>query len=120
MINIDYPYGFDALGRTRLAEEADHVEDMIEQYLFTSNGERVMLPEFGSGLAQLVFSPNSPEVASALQFNLQGGLQRWLGDVVEVRDLTVESVETTLRITLVYAIRRTQETRTRVFERSLV
>jgi phage baseplate assembly protein W len=93
---------------------------MIEQFLFTSAGERVMLPEFGSGLQQLIFAPNSPEVASALQFNLQGGLQRWLGDVIEIRDLEVDSQEATLRITIIYTIRRTQETRTRVFERSLV
>lgn len=119
-MNVDYPYHFDALGRTAFAEEADHVEDMIEQFLFTAAGERVMLPEFGSGLLQMIFGPNSPEVAAALQFGVQGGLQRWLGDVIEVRDLVVTSVDSTLTVRVVFAIRRTREVRTRVFERSLI
>jgi Bacteriophage baseplate protein W len=119
-MNIDYPYHFDSRGRTALVDDADHIEDMVEQFLFTSAGERVMLPEFGSGLNQMVFAPNSPEVASALQFTVQGGLQRWLGDVIDVRELTVASEYNVLRVTLVYSIRRTQEVRTRVFERSLV
>jgi len=119
-VNIDYPYRFDTRGRTAAAEDADHIEDMIEQFLFTAAGERVMLPEFGSGILQMLFSPNSPEVAAALQFTVRGGLQRWLDDVIEIRDLTAQSEDSILRITLVYVIRRTQETRTRVFERSLI
>jgi phage baseplate assembly protein W len=119
-MNITFPYHFDPRGRTAMADESGHIEDMIELFLFTAAGERVMLPEFGSGLMQMVFAPNSPEVAAALQFNVQAGLQRWLGDVVEIRSLNVESEESLLRVRLVYSIRRTQETRTRVFERSLV
>jgi phage baseplate assembly protein W len=118
-MNIDYPFHFDVQGRTAVSDDAGHLEDMIEQFLFTAAGERVMLPEFGSGLMQMLFAPNSPEVAAALQFNVQGGLQRWLGDVIEIRDLTVESQESVLTVKLVYTVRRTQETRTRVFERSL-
>jgi hypothetical protein len=119
-MNLAFPYGFDARGRTAMADDTAHFEEMIEQFLFTSAGERLMIPEFGSGLMQMVFAPNSPEVASALQFSVQGGLQRWLGDAIEVRELSVESDDAILRVNLVYAIRRTPETRTRVFERSLV
>ena len=64
---------------------------MIEQLLFTNPGERVNRPDFGSGLLQLVFAPNSPELAAALQFTLQAALERWLGDVIEVRELEVTS-----------------------------
>lgn len=119
-MNIAYPYHFDPGGRTALSGDEDHIRQMIEQFLFTSSGERVMRPEFGSGLLNMIFAPNSPEVASALQFNVQAGLQRWLGDVIEVRDLQVESEESLLRVRVVYSLRRTNETRTGVFERSLV
>jgi phage baseplate assembly protein W len=115
-----FPYGFDALGRTARADPAAHVEQMIEQFLFTAAGERVMVPELGSGLLQALFDPNGPEVAAALQFTVQGGLQRWLGDVVEIRDLTVASDEATLTVRVEYALRATAELRTRVFERGLV
>jgi uncharacterized protein len=119
-MNIDYPYHFDQNGRTALTSDDEHVRDMIEQFLFTSSGERVMRPEFGSGLLNMIYAPNSPEVASALQFNVQAGLQRWLGDVIEIRDLQVESDDGALRVTVVYTIRRTNQKRTRVFERSLI
>jgi phage baseplate assembly protein W len=117
---MDFPLRFDASGRTASPGEPDHVEDMIEQFLFTEPGERVMLPEFGSGLLQRVFKPGSPEVAAALQFTAQAGLQRWLGDVIEVRDVRVTSDDATLTARVVYAIRRTGEERTQVFERGLL
>ena len=39
------------------------MRDMIEQVLFTAPGERVNRPDFGCGLLQMVFGPNSSELA---------------------------------------------------------
>lgn len=116
-MNIDHPFHFDARGRTATTGEEDHVRDMIEQLLFTNPGERVNRPDFGSSLLQMVFEPNSQELASALQFTMQAALNRWLGDVIEVRALEVTSEEATLRVILQYVIRKTGEGRTEVFER---
>ena len=71
-MNIDYPYHFERNGRTGALsaapdEDDDPVRDMIEQFLFTSAGERVMRPEFGSGLLQMIFAPNSPDEGSLLR-----------------------------------------------------
>lgn len=114
-MHIDYPFRFDAYGRTASTGEADHVRDMIEQLLFTSPGERVNRPDFGSGLLQMVFSPNSPEIAAALQFTLHAALERWLGDVIEIGALDVESQDATLRISLSYTVRQTGERRRDTF-----
>lgn len=111
MTNLDFPLHFDHRGATALTGDDDHVHDMIEQLLFTAPGERVNRPDFGSGVLQLVFAPNSPELAAALQFGMQAALQRWLGDLIEVRRLEVRSLESTLTIELEYAIRRTGERR---------
>jgi len=111
-MNIDYPFHFDGSGRTAETGEDDHIRDMIEQFLFTNAGERVNRPDFGSGLQQLIFAPNSPELASALQFTMQAGLNRWLGDVIELRSLDVQSEGPELRIEVIYLVRRTAETRT--------
>jgi phage baseplate assembly protein W len=111
-IQFDYPYHFDGRGRTANTSYADHVRDMIEQLLLTEPGERVNRPEFGSGLMQMVFSPNSPEVAAALEFTVQAALQQWLGDVIRVRSLDVTAVESTLTVTIEYEILQTGETRT--------
>ncbi|HEX8490274.1 MAG TPA: GPW/gp25 family protein [Chthoniobacterales bacterium] len=111
-MNIDYPFHFDARGRTASTTEADHIRDMIEEFLLTNSGERVNRPDFGSGLQQLVFAPNSPELAATLQVTIQAGLQRWLGDLIEVRNLEVTSEDAALRVELVYLVRRTQEQQT--------
>jgi phage baseplate assembly protein W len=119
-MNIDYPFHFDGRGRTATTDSDDHICDMIEQFLFTSPGERVNRPDFGSGLLQMVFEPNSPELAAALQHTVQAGLQRWLGDLIEVRDLAVTSEEATLRVAIQYMVRRTGEVHSGSFERSSV
>ena len=90
-MNLAYPYQVSSLGRTAEAADARHVRDLIEQVLFTIPGERVMRPDFGSGVAQLVFAPNSVELASATQMLIQGSLQQWLGEVIVVQGVRVEA-----------------------------
>lgn len=117
-MNLDYPFHFDAAGRTATTSTSDHVRDMLEQLLLTSPGERVNRPDFGSGVLQLLFGPNSPELAAALQFSVQAAIETWLGDVVQVQELQVTSNDATLRIYLEYVIRSTGEQRADTFERS--
>jgi phage baseplate assembly protein W len=118
-VNIDYPIHFDSRGRTTTIDRDAHIRDMIEQLLFTNQGERVNRPDFGSGLMQFVFAPNSPELAAALQFTMQSSLQRWLGDIIDVLNLEVTSEESTLRILIQYVVRRTNEAQTAVFTRTV-
>jgi uncharacterized protein len=103
-MDLAFPYHTGRLGRTASAERDAHVRDMIEQLIFTSHGERVNRPEFGSGVMQLVFAPNSPELAATVQFTLQTALQMWLGHVIEVRDLSVQADDSTLTIALKYLV----------------
>jgi phage baseplate assembly protein W len=117
MMNIDYPFKFDSRGRTAATFDDDHVRDMIEQLLFTNPGERVNRPDFGSGLLQLIFAPNSPELAAALQFTVQAALQQWIGDVIQVQALDVTSEDSTLRVELKYIVLSNGEQRTETFVR---
>lgn len=107
--NNDYPFHFNRLGRTATTDTDSHIEEMLEQLLFTNPGERVNRPDFGSGLQQLVFAANSPEVAAALQFTLQAAIQRWLGDLIDLKGLDVTSDDATLTIFISYVVRRTNE-----------
>ena len=118
MLNIDFPFHFDNRGRIAITDDNDHIRDMIEQFLFTNNGERVNRPEFGSGILQLIFAPNSPELAAALQFTIQSGLQQWLGDLIEIQELLVSSEDASLRVELSYKVRRTGEIAATTFVRS--
>lgn len=114
--DIAFPFGVDQFGRTAVAGYGDHVRDMIEQLLFTSPGERLMRPDFGCGLLDLVFAPNSPELTSALELSVHAALQRWLGDAIEVESLDIVSEENAVRVHLAYGVRRTGERRNEVFE----
>jgi phage baseplate assembly protein W len=116
-MNIDFPFHFDARGRTASTDDNDHIRDMIEQLLFTNPGERVNRPDFGSGLLQMVFAPNSRELASALQFTTQAALQRYLGDLIDLQQLEVSAEEATLRVTVKYVVRETQLQQTETFVR---
>ncbi len=108
-MNIDFPTHFDSRGRTAATTDDDHIRDLIEQVLFTSPGERVNRPTFGSGLLQLVFAANNDALTAATQLTVQGALQQWLGDLIEVEAVRVERDDATLQVTLQYFIRRNQE-----------
>ncbi|WP_295622710.1 GPW/gp25 family protein [uncultured Lamprocystis sp.] len=105
--NLRYPYQIDGHGRTAGAGEEDYIRGLIEQVLFTSPGERVMRPDFGSGVMQLVFAPNSAELAATTQFLVQAALQQYLGNLIALEGVEIESDDSTLRVIVRYAIRRT-------------
>jgi hypothetical protein len=114
-MNLDFPFHFDNRGRTAVTDDDDHIRDMIEEFLFTNPGERVNRPDFGSGLLQMVFAPNSPEIASALQFTIQAGLQRWLGDVIVAQKVEVTSEDSTLNVFVQYVVKSTNQPQTATF-----
>lgn len=118
-MQIDYPFHFNNLGRTAETTDDNHIQDMIEQVLFTSPGERVNRPIFGSGLMQLVFAPNSDALASATQLTVQSSLQQWLGDIINVEGVLVENEESMLTVSVQYLIRRTQERNMAEFRREV-
>jgi phage baseplate assembly protein W len=118
MTQIGYPYRFDTRGRTASAGEDDHIRELIEQVLFTSLGERVNRPTFGSNLMQLVFAPASDELATVTEFLVQGALQQWVGDLIQVESVDVATLESTLEVTVVYRIRRTGTQETATFSRA--
>src|SRR5688500_8873907 len=85
------------------------IRGRIEQVLFTAPGERVMLPEFGCGLRNLVFQGNSEVLAAATEFTIAKALQTYLAHLVMINAVEVTSEEETLRIEVVYTKNRDLE-----------
>jgi phage baseplate assembly protein W len=112
---LDFPFHLDGRGQTAETPEDDHIRDMILQVLFTCPGERINRPDFGCGLKQFVFAPNSDALAAATQLLVQGSLQRWLDSVISVESVQVDAVESELRITVTYSKRSGGGTRRDVF-----
>ena len=113
-MNINFPYQFDTRGRT-LDPLNDYIRQLVEQVLFTSPGERVNLPDFGSGLLQLPFAPNSMEMAAATQFSVQAALQKWLSNYVRVQSVVAAVNEAALTVTVTYTPLNTDVTEIQTF-----
>ena len=113
-MNVNFPFQFDGRGRT-LDPLDDYVRQLVEQVLFTSPGERVNLPDFGSGLLQLSFAPNSMEMTAATQFTVQGALQKWLSSYIKVISVVASSEEAKLTVTVTYAPLNTGITQVQTF-----
>lgn len=109
MTNFGFPFRLDGRGRTASADADEHIRQLIEQLLFTSPGERINRPSFGTAVRQMVFSPLSDELASAIRFMVQGALQQWLADVIQVNAVDVQAVDARLQVTVQYVVRRTQQ-----------
>lgn len=108
MVNVDFPYHFDSSGRTASSDEEQHIRNLIHQVLFTTPGERVMRPSFGSGLLQMAFAPNSEALGAATQMLVQSALQEWLGERILVNEVVVDAEDAELHVQVDYTIRRTQ------------
>jgi phage baseplate assembly protein W len=114
-MNVNFPYRFDGRGRTKEAAQSDYVRQLVEQVLFTSPGERVNLPDFGSGLLQLPFAPNSQELAAATQFAVQGALQKWLSGFIRVQSVVASADDAVLTVTVTYSLINTDVTEVQTF-----
>lgn len=122
---LDYPYRASSGGTPHTVAASEHLEgaplvvtpddhlrDLIIQVLLTNPGERVNLPEFGVGIHRLVFAPNSEALRTTTQFLITNNLQRWLGDRIDVEQVTVTSApgeEETVSIEIVYRAKATRE-----------
>lgn len=97
------PLALDGRGQTRTADDERYLRGLVEQVLFTRPGERVMRPDFGSGVDALVFAPAGDELAQATRALVHGALQRFLGDLLRVDEVTVVANDARLDVTVRYA-----------------
>lgn len=95
MTRLAFPFRPAPSGRSdTVAYGSDaHVKQMLELLIFTLAGERVMRPDLGSPVMQMVFGAGNGPVATALQATLQAAITQWLGHILELRDLAVSFSE---------------------------
>jgi phage baseplate assembly protein W len=117
-MHLDFPYRIGGDGRTAVIEDRNrHIAHLIEQVLFTAPGERVMRPEFGSGLRELLFDGNSEALATAAEFMVQSAIQGFLKELVVIEALDIVREDSTISITLTYVVRAEDERVTQTFTR---
>ena len=92
---------------------AEHVAEMIRQFLLTSPGERINLPDFGGGLRRVIFAPLTAELASTSELLVRRGLDKYLGQHIELLKVSVRNAKeidpAAVEVFVEYRLKETQE-----------
>lgn len=113
-----FPVRFDqGRGRVALASREADIEQAIIMILLTPKGQRVMRPEFGCQMYELVFAPNDATTAGLAAYYVEQALGMWEPRirVQEVLARPDQADMGRLLITIRYAIKATHDRRTLVF-----
>lgn len=108
-MQIEYPFTIRREGQIATAGEDAHILQMIKQVLFTNPGERVNRPNFGCGIYGMLFEQMSNEMISVTQALVRGNLVKWLGDLIQIEQLTVEAEDSTLAVNITYVVLRSRQ-----------
>jgi phage baseplate assembly protein W len=104
---IQFPISIDrTLGQ--LKKETDYeryIAELIRQVLLTAPGERAHRPDFGAGLRRMVFAPTDDATAALLQTTVFQNLSKWLGELISVDNVRVQSQDSRLDVTVDYTIK---------------
>jgi uncharacterized protein len=85
-----FPLQITPAGGLARARYEHRVEESIYLILSTAKGERVMLPEFGCGIHELVFAPNTPGTIGLVAQQVRRSLVTW-EPRIDVLDIVVDS-----------------------------
>ncbi len=104
-----FPIGVDEHGSIARAAQEDAVRQSIWTILTTAPGERVMRPDFGAGLSDLVFAPDSAATRGLVASQVREALLEWEPriDVLEVDVAADPTDPTRLLIDIGYQVRAT-------------
>lgn len=105
LTGVAFPFHVDELGQVAALTGDDNLRAKIVEILLTAPGERVMLPEFGCGLRDLVFDPSNEILLATTEFTVSRALTRWLPGEILVEDVRVASNDGELSVEVVYSRR---------------
>ena len=103
---LSFPFAFQRRSggaRISTATSADHahIHESIRQILGTRKGERLMRPEFGTRLYELVFEPNDRLLYGLIRHEVVEALERWEPRIV-IREVLIAPDETDHHLVLVH------------------
>jgi len=86
-IGITLPIQFGNTYFNQSFQTKDQVKSNIKNLLLTKKGERILQPEFGSGLQELLFEFNDDNLETKIEETINQALETWLPYV------TVDSID---------------------------
>ena len=112
-----FPVNVDARGRIGLARQEQDVEQAIRMIVLTPKGQRVMRPEFGCHIHELIFAPNDGATAGLAARYVEEALGMWEPriQVMDVKAGADPSDPSRLLIEVIYELKATNDQRSLVF-----
>ena len=92
-IGISLPIQITNTAFSQTFQTSEQVKSNIKNLLLTKKGERILQPEFGSGLQELLFEPNVDDFEGRIEDTINESLEQWL-PYVTAEEILVDSSDT--------------------------
>jgi uncharacterized protein len=114
---FSWPLTVDHTGSIKLTEGIPDLDAAIGLVLMTSPGERLMRPQFGCRIWELLFEPVTPNLLGQIDEAVRDALAQWEPRVTveEVEPLPDEDEPSLVRIHITYRVRATNDRRNLVY-----
>ncbi len=112
-----WPLGVDHTGSIALTAPGGDIEDAIRVVLLTAPGERLMRPQFGCRIWDLMFEPVTPNLLGLISQAVRDALAQWEPriDVDDVRPVQDDDDSGLVRIQITYRVKSTNDRRNLVY-----
>jgi phage baseplate assembly protein W len=114
---IAFPFGVDAYGALATSGDEENISAAIRIILGTAVGERVMRPEFGCRIHDLIFHPVNPNTCALASINVREAITKWEPRVEEVQVYVYPdpTAENAILVNIEYRVRRTNNLHNMVY-----
>ena len=92
-IGISLPIQITNTAFEQTFQTSEQVKSNIKNLLLTKKGERILQPEFGSGLQSLLFEPNVDDFESRIEDTINESLEQWL-PYVTAEEIDIDASDT--------------------------
>ena len=91
-IGISLPLQIGGTGFIQTYNTTEQIKSNIKNLLLTQKGERILQPEFGSGLHEILFDFNNDDIEGKIEDAINEAFEQWL-PYVTIADIVVEQTD---------------------------
>jgi phage baseplate assembly protein W len=91
-IGITLPIQIGEIAFNQSFQTIDQVKTNIKNVLLTKRGERLMQPELGSGLQEVLFEFNDDDLSDKIEETITTTIERWIPNV-SIESIVIESTD---------------------------
>ncbi|MCP4134498.1 MAG: GPW/gp25 family protein [bacterium] len=102
-----FPFNINTIGNVELSYFEKSIAESVRLILGTSKGERIMRPDFGCEINDMVFAPNNANTRSLIEYYISEALLKWEPriDLQKVEAISDPENEARINIGIEYKVR---------------